>query len=59
MDDLQREQEIESVAKQIVDAQKTGNKRLAQNLFHVMAALIGGRSDETVKRMEEERGLDR
>lgn len=58
MDDLQREQEIESVAKQIVDAQKTGNKWLAQNLFHLMAVLIGGRSDETVKRMEEERGLE-
>ncbi len=57
MDDQHREQEIESVAKQIMAAQKTGNKRLAQNLFHVMAALIGGRSDETVKRMEEERGL--
>ena len=53
----EREKAIADLGQQIIKLQKDGRKQQAQICFHVMAALIGGRDAETVRQMEQDKGL--
>lgn len=58
MTEIEREKEIADLGQEIIKLHKEGRKGQAQICFHVMAALIGGRSLGQVEQMEKDGGLN-